>query len=146
MADENKDYEAYRTYVNLWAGENPVKTSKFQVLLIVNALLVCALQVSGGFSRSAWPVFLVGGVFSFIWVLSIGRTSIFQKIWQLKAKRIATAYEDDPRFQVFDTRTEVKNTPAWLRFLGSVSSRSYLLGVPLLFTLIWFGCLAYVLF
>ena len=109
MADENKDYEAYRTYVNLWAGENPVKTSKFQVLLIVNALLVCALQVSGGFSRAAWPVFLAGGVFSFIWVLSIGRTSIFQKAWQLKAKKIAAAYEDDPRFQVFDTRAEAKN-------------------------------------
>ena len=146
MADENKDYEAYSTYVNLWAGENPVKTSKFQVLLIVNALLVCALQVSGGFSPAAWPVFLAGSIFSFIWILSIGRTSFFQKIWQLKAKKIAAAYENDPRFQVFDTRTEVKNTPAWLRFLGSVSSRYYLLGVPLLFTMIWFGCLAYVLF
>ena len=38
-----------------------------------------------------------------------------------------------------------KKAPRWLRFLGSVSSKYYLLGAPLLFSISWFICLIYVL-
>ena len=148
MDTEEKDYEAFKTYVQLWSRENPIKTNKLQVLLVVNGLLVSALQVGGGgLETKNWPLFLAGGVFSLIWVMSIGRTSLFQKNWQIKARAIASKeqYKDDPRFQILDTVMVEKQAPRWLRFLGSVSSKYYLLGAPLLFFVSWLICLIYVL-
>ena len=82
MDTEEKDYEAFKAYVQLWSRENPIKTNKLQVLLVVNGLLVSALQVGGGgLETKNWPLFLAGGVFCLIWVMSIGRTSLFQKNW-----------------------------------------------------------------
>ncbi len=113
----------------------------------MNGLLVSALQVAGGFKLANWPLILSGVVFSSIWVLSIGRTSLFQKVWQEKARAIASKaeYKDDPRFQLLSTAEEEKLAPGWLRFLGSVSSKYYLLGAPLLFSAAWLICLVYVL-
>ncbi|MDR4506971.1 MAG: hypothetical protein MRJ65_01825 [Candidatus Brocadiaceae bacterium] len=146
--EEDKDYEAYKTYLGLWESENPIKTNKLQVLLIVNGLLVSAVQVAGGFTRDNWFLFLAGASFSFIWVLSIGRTSLFQKVWQTKAKAIAEKTENmnDPRFQAFNTEAEEEKAPIWLRILGSIPSKYYLLGAPVLFSIIWFALLLYVLF
>ena len=56
MDDEQKDFEAYKRYVDLWASENPIKTNKLQVLLVVNGLLVSALQVNGGVAVVNWPI------------------------------------------------------------------------------------------
>jgi hypothetical protein len=145
MTAEEKDYQAYKTYVQLWKDENPIKTNKLQVLLIVNGLLVSALQVAGGFSAENWFLFLAGAVFSFIWVLSIGRTSLFQKIWQFKAREISDRYPEDQRFSILDTAEAMKEAPAWLRILGGVSSKYYLLGAPVLFFLLWIAALIYVL-
>lgn len=144
---EEKDYEAYKTYLELWKSENPIKTNKLQVLLVVNGLLVSAMQIAGGFKTDNWFLFLAGAAFSFIWLLSIGRTSLFQKVWQIKCKSIAEKeeYKDDPRFQAFNTESEERKAPAWLRSVGSVSSKYYLLGAPLLFSLIWLASLLYVL-
>lgn len=137
MNEEEKDYEAFKTYVSLWADENPIKTNKLQVLLVVNGLLVSALQVAGGFEYKNWPVFLAGCLLSLIWVMSIGRTSLFQKAWQTKAKDIAAKYANDQRFGILDTDAAERSAPFWLRFLGSVSSKYYLLGAPVLFSVAW---------
>lgn len=145
MDKTEKDYQAYKSYVELWASENPIKTNKLQVLLVVNGILVSALQVAGGFDPKNWPVFLAGALFSAIWVMSIGRTSLFQKAWQTKANTIAANYGDDPRFQLLDTDAAERNAPWWLRVLGSVSSKYYLLGVPLLFSGMWALGLIYIL-
>jgi hypothetical protein len=145
MTAEEKDYQAYQTYVQLWKDENPIKTNKLQVLLIVNGLLVSALQVAGGFSAENWFLFLAGAVFSFIWVLSIGRTSLFQKIWQFKAREISDRYPEDQRFSILNTAEAMKEAPTWLRILGCVSSKYYLLGAPVLFSLSWVAALIYVL-
>ncbi len=147
MTEEEKDYEAFKAYVDLWKSENPIKTNKLQVLLIVNGLLVSAVQVAGGFKPENWFLFLAGSVLSFIWVLSIGRTSLFQKVWQVKINKIASKkeYKDDPRFRILDTTDEEKEAPGWLRALGSVSSKYYLLGAPVLFSFLWFVALLYVL-
>ena len=145
MSETEKDYEAYKTYVQLWKDENPIKTNKLQVLLIVNGLLVSVLQVAGGFDSKNWLLFLAGAIFSFIWILSIGRTSLFQKVWQLKAKELAAKYPHDQNFAILRTDDAEKNAPAWLRALGSVSSKYYLLGAPILFSLAWFAALLYVL-
>jgi len=145
MNEEEQAYEAYKTYVQLWKDENPIKTNKLQVLLIVNGLLVSALQVAGGFEPENWFLFLAGAVFSFIWVLSIGRTSLFQKVWQIKAKEISDKYANNQRFSILNTTEAEKDSPVLLRALGSVSSKYYLLGAPLLFSLSWFVALLYIL-
>jgi len=146
MNEGEKDYEAYKDYLELWKSENPIKTNKLQVLLIVNGILVSAIQIAGGFKTDNWFLFLAGAVFSFIWVLSIGRTSLFQKVWEIKAKSIAEKeeYKDDPRFQAFNTEAQEKEAPFWLRIFGCVSSKYYLIGAPLLFSLIWLVLLIYV--
>ena len=65
MDTEEKDYEAFKTYVQLWSRENPIKTNKLQVLLVVNGLLVSALQVGEGRIRNQELATVLGrrGVF-----------------------------------------------------------------------------------
>lgn len=145
MTQDEIDYIAYKAYVDLWSAENPIKTNKLQVLLVVNGLLVSALQLGGGFSVANWPLFLAGSVLSGIWILSIGRTSLFQKAWQTKALELAKKYPTDPRFQLLDTAAAEATAPGWLRFLGAVSSKYYLLGAPVFFSVTWAVGLIYVL-
>ena len=137
MDPTEKDYRAYKTYLDLWASENPIKTNKLQVLLVVNGLLVSALQLGDGSMIGKWPIFLAGAVLSAIWVMSIGRTSLYQKVWQHKAWQIAANHPDDPRFQTFDTDEAKTHTPQWLQKLGGISSRYYLLGAPVVFSIAW---------
>jgi hypothetical protein len=145
MDQSEKDYIAYKAYVDLWAAENQIKTNKMQVLLLINGLLVAALQVTGGFHIANWPLFMAGSVFCAIWVMSIGRTSLFQKVWQAKARELANTYAGDNRFQLLDTNAAELAAPRWLRFLGAVPSRFYLLGTPVVFSLAWAGGLVYII-
>jgi hypothetical protein len=145
MTQEEQEYTAYKSYVDLWAAENPIKTNKLQVLLVVNGLLVSALQLGHGFTAGNWPIFLAGSVLSGIWILSIGRTSLFQKAWQIKAQELARKHPGDPRFQLLDTDAAEAAAPGWLRLLGAVSSKYYLLGAPVFFSLVWAAGLVYVL-
>lgn len=145
MDQDKKDFIAYKAYVDLWAAENPVKTIKLQVLLAVNALLVFALRVGGGFVFSNWPVFLAGSLFSGIWTVSIGRTCLFQKTWRIKAAELSKKYGEDPRFQLLETAAAELSAPRWLRLLGGVPSRYYLLGGPVVFSLAWIIGIIYVI-
>ncbi|HLP46599.1 MAG TPA: hypothetical protein VK469_11655 [Candidatus Kapabacteria bacterium] len=147
MTDEEKDYETFKTYIDLWKSENPIKTNKLQVLLLVNALLVSTAHFAGGFKPGNWFLFLAGFIFSFIWLLSLGRTSLLQKVWQVKAIKIASKkeYTGDPRFTILNTTAAEKETPVWLRALGGMPSKYYLLGAPLLFSIFWLGAFIYVL-
>ncbi len=145
MTQDETDYIAYKAYVDLWAAENPIKTNKLQVLLVVNGLLVSALQIGGGFTVANWPIFLAGSLLSAIWILSIGRTSLFQKAWQIKARELARKYPGDPRFQLLDTDAAELAAPGWLRFLGAVPSKYYLLGAPVFFSLVWAAGLIYII-
>ncbi|MFA4901769.1 MAG: hypothetical protein WC600_03390 [Desulfobaccales bacterium] len=147
MSEEENDYAAYKAYIDLWAKENPIKTNKLQVLLVVNSLLVSALNLAGGFIPKNWFIFLAGAVFSFIWVLSIGRTSLFQKVWQAKANEIASKPEhvNNPKFQILKTEAAEKKAPVWLQVLGCMPSKYYLLGAPILFSLAWAISLIFIL-
>jgi len=145
MDQIEKDYIAYRAYVDLWTAENPIKTNKLQVLLIVNALLVSVLNVGGGFHIAKWPIFMAGSVSCVIWLMSIGRTSLFQKVWQTKAIELSNTYTGDHRFQLLDTEAAELAAPRWLRFWGAVPSRFYLLGAPMVFSLAWTGELVYII-
>ena len=47
-----RDYQTYKILLDLWSKENPIKTTKLQVLLAVNALLVSAVNISGGIAAN----------------------------------------------------------------------------------------------
>jgi hypothetical protein len=133
----DRDYDIYKQLVELWAKENPIKTNKLQVLLIVNSLLLAVVNITGGFEPDNWPIYLGGAIFSLVWVLSIGRTSLFQEIWQTKIDELARKYSDDERFQIFKHTTELRKSPWFLRIVGGVSSKYYLIGTPFVFCIIW---------
>jgi hypothetical protein len=78
-----------------------------------------------------------GFVLNLIWTLSIGRTSLFQKAWKNKLDSIAQRYPDDQRFQILDLSKAESEAPSWLRLLGKISSRYYLLGSPVAFSIAW---------
>ncbi len=145
--DIDKDYEIYKQLITLWAAENPIKTNKLQVLLVVNGLLLSAVSLSGGFVARNWPIYLGGAVLSLVWVLSIGRTSLFQKIWQMKIRKLATNYPNDNRFHVLDYKktelTEMKRSDMFLRVVGAVSSKYYLIGAPFVFCVAWLALLIF---
>jgi len=132
-----RDLDAYGRLVNLWLQENPIKTNKLQVLLAVNGLLVTGIQINGGFVGKNWAFYIAGAAFSAIWTFSIGRTVLFQKIWQQKINAIRRRYPNDIRFGALDTDAEEKAAVGVVRFFGSISSKYYLLWSPAIFTVVW---------
>jgi hypothetical protein len=140
-----KDYEVYKHLLDLWAKENPIKTNKLQVLLVVNGLLLTAVNMGGGFKAGSWPIYLGGAVLCLVWVLSIGRTSLFQAAWQAKIVELAQKYPDDRRFHILSTKDAMKKLPKSLRFVGGVSSKYYLIGAPILFGIGWLCVFLYFL-
>jgi len=132
------DYEVYKQLLELWAKENPIKTNKLQVLLVVNGLLLTALNVSGGFIAKNWPIYLGGALLSLVWVLSIGRTSLFQAIWETRINKLAEKYPTDDKFQILRNKPEYrKGISTFLQITGSVPSKYYLVGAPFVFFLAW---------
>lgn len=133
-----RDFEAYKILLDLWAQENPIKTTKLQVLLVVNGLLVSAINISGeGFTEDKWFMYLAGVIFNMIWTFSIGRTALFQEAWQRKLQVFRDRYPDDPRFSILDT-AQYRAQASWiLRTFGGISSRWYLLFSPFIFAIIW---------
>jgi hypothetical protein len=141
LDDLQSDLDVYGRLVGLWAQENPIKTNKLQVLLGANALLVTGSQIAGGFVAKNWPIYVAGAIFSAIWTFSIGRTVLFQKVWQRKIAAVAARHPGDPRFAILETDAEEKAIGGVARVFGSVSSKYYLLWSPALFTLTWLAAL-----
>ena len=139
--DVQRDLDAYGRLVDLWAQENPIKTNKLQVLLAVNGLLVIGLQINGGFVQHNWAIYVAGAVFSAIWTFSIGRTVLFQKVWQRKIHAIMVKHRGDQRFAVLDTEADEQAIRGVARVFGSVSSKYYLLWSPAVFTIVWLAAL-----
>jgi hypothetical protein len=140
-----EDYESYRLLVALWAGENPIKTGKLLVLLAVNAVLVSALCLAGGLEGKNWPIPLAGAAFSLVLLLSIGRTALFQESWKRQIRELSGRYPEDPGFHLLDGPPDPGKDHPLPRALGSVPSRYYLLGTPLLLLIAWTGALVYLL-
>jgi len=134
---EQRDFDTYKMVVDLWSRENPIKTTKLQVLLAVNALLVSALNFSGGLKPENWHIYLAGSIFSLVWTFSIGRTCLFQDVWQIKAAEFRKRYPNDPRFSLLETAEEQKQVRPLIRRFGFVPSKYYLLFTPFGFTVIW---------
>ncbi|MCH7761763.1 hypothetical protein IIA15_10265, partial [candidate division TA06 bacterium] len=138
-----QDFETYKMLLELWSRENPIKTTKLQVLLAVNGLLVSAVSLSGGFTADKWFVYMAGAIFSLIWTFSIGRTSLFQNIWQIKLKELRDRYPNDPRFSILETNAARKRARLLLRFFGGISSKWYLLFSPFGFAITWLAILIF---
>lgn len=129
-----QELQTYNTLLNLWQSENPIKTIKLQFLLATNAGLI------GFFSLTDGKAALLAGsgvLLNIIWTLSIGRTSLFQKAWKNKLDEIAHRHPEDARFQILQIMSAEAKAPGWLKFLGGVSSKYYLLGAPLVMALAW---------
>lgn len=135
--ERENDFTVYKQLLDLWSKENPIKTNKLQVLLVVNGLLLSAVNIGKGFIFQNWPLYLGGALFSLVWVLSIGRTSLFQEVWQVKIDELAKKHPEDSRFQIHKTEGYMGRTSQFLRIAGCVSSKYYLVGAPFVFFMIW---------
>lgn len=139
------DYECYVRLVELWSRENGIKTTKLQTLLAVNAVLAAAVAFLGRLGPRSLPLFLGGALASLVWLFSIGRTVLFQKVWQNRLARLAARHPADPRFQILETTVAEAEIDGWLRAFGALSSKYYLLGAPLVFCAAWIGGAIWVL-
>ncbi len=139
-----KDFEAFRLLLDLWKGENPIKTTKLQVLLAVNGALISVVQLNDGLVDQNVPIFLAGFFLCLVWTLSIGRTALFQRAWKIKMTEIAAKHPGDLRFQILDTDNAVKKAPLILRGFGRVPSKYYLLASPFVLSIGWAAAIAYV--
>ena len=140
-ADIERDFETYKLLLHLWQSENPIKTNKLQVLLAVNGLLVSAVSLSGGFVPELWYVYLAGAVFSLIWTFSIGRTSLFQDLWQARLLELQKRHPGDPRFSILDNARYRSRARLLVRTFGAIPSRWYLLMSPFVFAVAWLAVL-----
>ena len=132
-----RDYQNYKVLLDLWSKEIPIKTTKLQMLLAVNGLLASAVNISGGVSGSKWYIYLAAAVFCLIWMFSIGRTVLFQDIWQRKLQVLQTRHPNDSRFSILQTHPYQERVSLVARAFGAVPSKWYLLFSPLLFALVW---------
>src|SRR5688500_15297532 len=133
-----RDYQTYMAILELWSRENAIKTTKLQVLLAVNALLVSVVSIAA----PRWYLCLAGAFLSLIWMFSIGRTSLFQDVWQIKLADIRGRHPDDPRFAILDTGDARRRARPMLRAFGAMPSKWYLLFSPLLLSVAWLIALA----
>lgn len=127
--------EKYKLLFDLWMSENPVKTTKLQVLMATNSILVSAFFLT---EYTIW-IALVGFVFSSVWVLSIGRTTSYQRHWRSQLEELRKEYSDNILFQIH--KAKVKPT-IW----GRVSSKYYLVGTPIATAFSWLVVMLYMLF
>ena len=133
--EEQLAIEKYKLLFELWMSENPVKTSKLQMLIATNSILVSAFFLTG---QTVW-IALVGFFFSLVWTLSIGRTLSFQQHWRSQLEDVRTKYSDSTMFQVHS----LKIRPAvW----GRMPSKYYTLGTPIVTAIAWFAVILYSLF
>ncbi|MCK5627870.1 hypothetical protein KAI12_00245 [Candidatus Bathyarchaeota archaeon] len=126
VRDEKLVVDKYKIVFDLWKSENSIKTSKLQVLLATNAILVSAFFLT---EQSIW-IALVGFIFSFVWILSIGRTIGYQQHWKSMLEDIR---KKDPNNQLFQIHSAKAKVPIW----GRVPSKYYLLGTPIATTIAW---------
>ncbi len=139
----DRDFEHYKLILDLWARENPIKNNNLIAFLVVQSLLFIAVNLGSGFTAASWPLYLGGALLALVWLLPLGRTSLFQKIWGLKLQDFASLHPTDDRFSLHDCAFQRLQASSLLRFWGGLPSSLYLLGVPLIVGLFWLVLLFY---
>jgi len=132
--EEQLAVEKYKLLLELWMSENPVKTSKLEVLIATNSILVSAFFLA---NHTVW-IALAGFFFSAIWILSIGRTLSFQQHWRSQMESLRKEYSDNAMFQIHSV--EIRPS-VW----GRVPSKYYLLGAPIALSVAWLAVVLYLL-
>jgi len=133
--DEQIAVEKYKMLLDLWKTEDLNKTNQLQMLMATNSLLVLAFFLTG---QSSW-IALVGFLFSFVWILSLGHTVYLQTHWRAEMEVLRERCAGNALFQI--QSAELKPS-VW----GKVPSRYYLLGTPIVATVSWLVVLLYTLF
>ena len=138
MEDEenNLAIEKYKLLLKLWMSENPIKTNKLQVLMMTNSILVSSFILV---SNNLW-IAVAGFIFSSVWILSIGRTVIYQKHWQSQMEILRKEHADNTIFQIH--HVNIGPTSWW----GTISSKHYLVGTPIVTSIAWLTVILYVVF
>jgi hypothetical protein len=127
--------EKYRLLLDLWKSENLNKTNQLLMLMATNSLLVLAFFLA---EQTPW-IALVGFLFSFVWILSLGHTVSLQNHWRAQMEILRERCAHYALFQIHSA--EIRPS-----FWGKVSSRYYLLGTPIAITISWLAVLLYTLF
>jgi hypothetical protein len=133
-SEELMAVEKYRLLVDLWKSENRNKTNQLLVLMATNSLLVLAFFLA---ERTPW-VALVGSLFSFVWILSLGHTISLQDHWRAQMEILRKRGAQYALFQIHSARTRSS-------ILGRVPSRYYVLGTPIAAAISWLAVLVYTL-
>ena len=126
--------EKYKLLFELWMAENPIKTNKLQMLMATNSILISAFFLAG---QTVW-IALAGFLFSFVWILSIGRTLSFQQHWRSQMEDVRSHNSNNAMFQVHSLKIK---PDVW----GRVPSKYYTLGTPIATTLAWLVVVLYLL-
>ncbi len=117
----------YRVLTDLWISENHTKTSKLQILALVNSIFFTGFILSDEF----WGKFVaacIGLIFSFFWLLSIANTVFHQKVWQ---KQIAQL-EGNAHINVFSSLDR-----SGFPFIARVPAPYFIIGTPLFALIAW---------
>jgi hypothetical protein len=82
-----------------------------------------------------WVVPLLGIIFSFFWLFSIGRTVSFQKIWKKRIEKVIDQLDenDQKEFLIFPTDEEKKEMPRY----GKMRSTIILILPPVFVSVLW---------
>jgi len=139
----DRDFEAYKLILDLWARENPIKNNNMNAFLAVNSLLLMAVTLGRGFTPASWPLYAGGALLAAVWMPLLGRVTLSQKIWGLKLQEYVSLHPNDERFTLHDGTFQRLQASSLVRFCGGLPSSVYLLGIPLLIGLFWLALLAY---
>ena len=129
--DDDKKTEIY---IDLWKGENPIKTNKLMLYLIAQPVLALGASIQNEGQVSCYFFSILGILFSIWWFFCIGRTVGYQKLWKLKISQIAGE-------EFFPSEQEKKDHLPWY---GRVNSSVILLLPVIAGALIWLIVLVYV--
>ena len=127
--------EKYKLLLDLWKSENRNNTNQLLMLMATNSLLVLGFFLSG---KTPW-IALIGCIFSFVWILSLGHTISSQRRWQAQMEVLRKRCA---QYALFQIHTAESKSSIW----GKVPSINYLLGTPIVASIAWLIVLLYTLF
>ena len=141
MNENDKNHlDVWKVVIDLWKGENAVKTSKLMMFFAVQTLFVIAFDINKDLN---WVVPLLAVLFSLFWYFCIGRTVVFQKYWKKKANEYYNNFTDEMKavYDIFPKPDDKYSFP----FYGKMPAKFILLGPPIMTFIIWLIILVFAL-
>lgn len=132
--------EKLKMFLSLWMGENDIKTKKLNYFFIVQAILITVISLKIEVKLQIL-VACVGIFVSFILYFSIGRTVVFQRLWEQLIRGVLIKNEGldaAEMLAIFDGRIKFP-------FYGSIPSKTLALFPPIFLITVWFFVFVYLL-